>query len=194
MKNQQMNRKDDYAGSPVTENSVPKLVQDALKAAGRGEGFFRRFSLFWRFQLAGWIAFSVFSVPVIFWQTGTVSSALFLGFIVNGASFLLTLGLRLVFRLFWPTGNVYLLGIIIVACAFSGVVLIGVLFAVHEMRVVDDAKLFTDSTAFRFFYERTGALFAWSFLYLGIRRALDEIQSETRNLQSVEQHLHDTDA
>ena len=189
-----MNRKDDHVGEPMTENLIPNLVQDALNPARHGEGFLRRFSLFWRFQLAGWIAFSVFSFPIIFWQTGTVSSALFLSLIVNGVSFLLTLGLRWIFQLFWPTGNAYLLGIVIVACGFAGVVLIGVLFAVHEMRVVDDAKLFSDSTAFRFFYERTGTLFAWSFLYLGIRRALDEAKSKAQKLHAVEQCPHGAEA
>ncbi len=174
----------------MTENLVSNAVRDTLNPARQGEGVFSRLSLFWRFQIAGWIAYSIFSFPIIFWQTGTVSSALFLSLIVNGVSFLLTLGLRRIFRLFWPTGNAYLLGITIIACGFSGVVLIGVLFAVHEMRVVDDAKLFTDSTAFRFFYERTGTLFAWSFLYLAIRRALDEARSKAPKLEAVEQSPH----
>jgi len=184
-----MNHKDNHDDSSTTENSAPNAVQEALNPACQGESFFSRFSLFWRFQLVGWTGFSVFSFPIIFWQIGTVSSALFLGLTVDGVSFILTLGLRWIFRLFWKSGNAYLLGIVIVACGFAGMVLIGVLFAVHEMRVVDDAKLFTDATAFRFFYERTGTLFAWSFLYLGIRRALDEVQSKPQKLQAVER-LH----
>ena len=189
-----MNQKDNHGDIPKTDNSVQNTVRDALKPAYQDETFFSRFSLFWRFQLTGWIAFSVFSFPIIFWQVGTAFSAVFLSLIVNGVSFLMTLALRWIFRLFWPSGNAYLLGIIIVACGFAGVVLIGVLFAVHEMRMVDDARIFTDSTAFRFFYERTGTLFAWSFLYLGIRRALDEVQSKTQKLEPVEQHPRGADA
>lgn len=171
----------------MTENFKPNPVRDALNFACHGKDFFSRFPLFWRFQIAGWIAFSVFSFPIIFWQAGTVSSALFFCLIVNGVSFVLTLGLRWIFRLYWTTGKIYLSGIIIVACGFAGVVLIGILFAVHELRVVDDARLFTDSTAFRFFYERTGTLFAWSFLYLGIRTALDEAHPKAHELQAVDQ-------
>lgn len=188
-KNQQRNRNDDRGGDPMTVNFTPTPAQDALNSTRQGERFFSRLRLFWRFQMTGWIAFSVLSFPFIFWQPGTVFSALFLGLIVNGVSFLLTLGIRLIFHLFWTTGHAYLLGIIIVSCGFAGIILIGILFAVHQMRVVD-ANLFTDSTAIRFFYEHTGTVLALSFLCLGIRRALDEVQPKSQDLHAEEQLPH----
>lgn len=98
----------------------------------------------------------------------------------DGTSFLLTLGLRATYRAFWSNRGVHIAVLTVVACTTGGIlqyvivtILRPYLTAVSEIR-------FSHPMIFDIFYERTGLLFAWSFLYCGIRYALASTKQELR--------------
>lgn len=138
------------------------------------------FSLFWRFQLVGWALFVVVTFPLKFALTGSFVGALTLSLIRDGTSFLLTLGLRSIYRIYWSREGLRMAVLIIVACSIGGIAqYIAVAFLRPYITAVSEIR-FTHPMIFDIFYERTGLLFAWSFLYCGIRYALAASRQELR--------------
>ena len=98
----------------------------------------------------------------------------------DGTSFLLTLGLRAIYRTSWSNKGLRITVLIIVACSIGGILqYLAVSLLRPYMTAVSEIR-FTHPMIFDIFYERTGLLFAWSFLYCGIRYALKSTQQELR--------------
>lgn len=139
-----------------------------------------RLSLFWRFQLAGWGLFILVTFPLKLALAGTLVGALALCVIRDGSSFLITLSLRHVYRKFWSNHSGKMAVLITSACAFAGVSQMGFFLLLHTFVSTEGEILAGHPMAFNVFYERTGLLFGWSFLYFGMRYALDGVQKELR--------------
>lgn len=128
--------------------------------------------LFWRFQLAGWTAFVVVTLPLKFDLMGGVSGAFLLCVVRDGSSFLLTVALRSLYRAFWSNkgGNMALL--MILACTGAGIIQCGLFYPPREILPLE-SEVFRNRSMVFVFYERTGLLFGWSFLYFGIRHFIE---------------------
>lgn len=134
--------------------------------------------LFWRFQLAGWLVFIVLSFPLKLTLMGSLPAALLLVVVRDGSSILLTIGMRSIYQACWSSGAVFKAVLIFVACTLGGLLQSAFFFLLHAV-VPDEAEvLFTHSMEFNVFYERTGLLFTWSFLYFGVRQSIEGIQRD----------------
>ena len=137
-----------------------------------------RISLFWRFQLTGWAIFIAVTFPLKIMLAGSVTGALMLCAVRDGSSFLLTLGIRQIYRKFWSNEIGRMVALIVVTCAVAGLLQNGFVVLFRSFVSSEAEFHLTHSKAFDVFYERTGLLFGWSFLYFGIRHAIEGIQRE----------------
>lgn len=136
--------------------------------------------LFWRFQLVGWAIFIVAAFPLKYAMVGNFRGALLLIAIRDGSSFLLTLGLRAIYRLRWSENGLPMAALIVTACMAGGILQYTLAHLLVSL-VPDKPEIFyLAPMRFNAFYERTGLLFAWSFLYFGIRHALAGKERELR--------------
>lgn len=139
-----------------------------------------RFSLFWQFQITGWVAFLIVTFPLKIELTGTLGAAFFLYLVRDGSSLILTLVLRNLYRQYWTENAGRMAGIVILGCTAAGLIQSGLFFLLREFLPLEGEIFRHRSIAFSVIYERTGLLFGWSFLYLGVRHAL---QSRQRQLE-----------
>jgi LytS/YehU family sensor histidine kinase len=139
-----------------------------------------RISLFWRFQIVGWAVAIAAFFPLKLDLTNNLHQALALAFVRDGSSFFLTLALRRIYRKFWSNNGVHMATLLIAACAIAGAAQ-NVLFYLLRHILPLTAEIFrTHFMTFNILYERTGLLFAWSFLYFGIKIWLEERAKERR--------------
>jgi len=139
-----------------------------------------RLPLFWRFQLTGWGAFIAVTFPLKLVLFGSVADAMLVSAVRDGSSFLLTLALHRIYRAYWSGRIGRMSALIIASCAVAGL-LQGGLFLMFGPFASNVGELtFTHPSHFSVFYERTGLLCAWSFLYFGIRHALEGVRRELR--------------
>lgn len=155
---------------------VESLSLPGYRTNQRGEGFVMQFwlrlPLFWRFQLAGWVAFVVVTFPLKCMLFGGPETAVIISVVRDGSSFLLTLILRSVYRTFWSDNGARMTIVIITACTAAGIVQNGLFYILRETFPLDAELFRVPGMAFTLFYERLGLLYGWSFLYLGMRHAL----------------------
>ena len=135
---------------------------------------------FWRFQIVGWLAFIVVTFPLKLNITGGIAGALLLCVTRDGSSFLLTLGLRSIYRRFWSDQIGPMAAVIVAACMVGGIAQAGLFFASYPLLPFQGEILFTRSMEFNLLYERIGLLFGWSFLYFAIRLLITGEQRETQ--------------
>lgn len=140
--------------------------------------FWLRLSPFWQFQIMGWTAFAVVTFPLKLELTGTFSAALFLFFARDGSSFALTFALRSLYRKYWTENGKRMTGIVILGCTVAAALQSGLFFLLREFIPLEGEIFRHRSIAFSVIYERTGLLYGWSFLYLGMRHALQSKQNQ----------------
>jgi len=139
-----------------------------------------KLSSFWRFQLASWLAFIIATFPLKLEMVESLPAALFLCLVRDGSSFLLTLGLRSIYRRFWSEQIGTMAALILVACTIGGLLQAGFFLIFHPLLPFRGEIHFTPSMEFNLLYERTGLLFGWSFLYFGIRLHVRGQEREAR--------------
>lgn len=147
---------------------------------GQCPAIFSHISLFWRFQLAGWAVFIAVTFPLKIMLTGSLTDALILCAVRDGSSFFLTLGLRRIYGVFWSNQVGRMVTVIVVSCAVAGLLQNGFFFLLHAFVSSEGEFRFAHSKAFDVLYERTGLLFGWSFLYFGVRHAVEGVQRDLR--------------
>ena len=130
--------------------------------------------------MAGWAAFVMVTFPLKIELTGAFGVALFLCLVRDGSSLILTLALRSLYRRYWTENAGRMAGIVILGCTAAGLLQSGVFFLLREFLPLEGEIFRYRSIAFSVIYERIGLLYGWSFLYLGIRHAL---QSRQRQLE-----------
>ena len=109
---------------------------------------------------------------------GNLPAAMFLCLARDGSSLLLTLVLRTVYRAFWADNGIRMAVVIVTACTVSGVLQNGLFYLLRETFPLDAELFRIPGMAFSVFYERMGLLYGWSFLYLGMRHALQSRQHQ----------------
>lgn len=107
-------------------------------------------------------------------------TALAISAVRDGSSFLLTLALRRIYRTYWREEIGRMIGLIVVSCALAGLLQAGFLILLKPFVSTAAELKITEVKEFDVLYERTGLLFGWSFLYFGIRHAVDGIRRELR--------------
>lgn len=111
---------------------------------------------------------------------GSVTGALILCAVRDGSSFLLTLAIRQIYRTFWSNEIGRMVALIAVTCAVAGLLQNGFFVLFRSLVSSEGEFRLAHSIVFDVFYERTGLLFGWSFLYFGIRHAIEGIQRDLR--------------
>lgn len=140
----------------------------------------KRLPVFWRFQLAGWTAFVIVTFPLKCVLFGGPDTAVIISAVRDGSSFLLTLALRRIYRAYWTDEIGRMAALIVISCALAGLLQGGFLLLLSPV-VSSAAELnITKAKEFDVLYERTGLLYAWSFLYFGIRHAIEGVQRDLR--------------
>ncbi len=139
-----------------------------------------RLPLFWRFQLAGWGAFIAVTFPLKLVLFGSVAAAAIIFVVRDGSSFLLTLVLYRIYRAYWSGDIGRMSALIIGSCGVAGLLQAGLFLWFQPFTSNAGELTFTHPSHFSVFYERTGLLCAWSFLYFGIRHALEGVRRELR--------------
>lgn len=124
----------------------------------------------------GWAAFVIATFPNKFEFMHGVPAALFLCLTRDGSSFLLTLALRKIYRRFWSDHGDRMTTLIIVACSLASILQNGLFFVLRDILPLDAELFRIPGVAFSVFYERMGLLYGWSFLYFGMRHALQDRQ------------------
>ncbi|MDX2081254.1 MAG: histidine kinase [Terrimicrobiaceae bacterium] len=139
-----------------------------------------RLSLFWKFQLAGWVVLVIAAFPLKYAMAGSFRGALLLSAARDGGGFLLTLGLRAIYRKFWSDKTLRMAGIISVACMAGGGLQYALAYQFFDLSPDKPEIFYMYPARLNAFYERAGLLFGWSFLYFGIRHALASKERELR--------------
>lgn len=130
--------------------------------------------------MAGWAAFVIVTFPQKIELTGVLGVALILCLVRDGSSLFLTLALRSLYRRYWTENASRMAGIVLLGCTTAGLIQSGLFFLLREYLPLEGEIFRHRSIAFSVIYERIGLLYGWSFLYLGIRHAL---QSRQRQLE-----------
>lgn len=139
-----------------------------------------RLPIFWKFQIPGWIIFVALTFPLKLVIFGGLNAAIIICIVRDGSSFLLTLALWQIYRIYWKEQIGRMAALILVACAVAGLLQAG-LFLLLSPLVSNEAELnIARPKQFNVLYERAGILYAWSFLYFGIRHAVDGTRRELR--------------
>lgn len=66
-------------------------------------GIWEHLGLFWRFQLGGWLAFTIFSFPSKWVMLETIPATVLVSLYRDGIGFLITIGMREIYRRFYNT-------------------------------------------------------------------------------------------
>ncbi len=142
--------------------------------------FWLRLPIFWKFQILGWLIFVALTFPLKLVSFGSLNAATTICIVRDGSSFLLTLALWQIYRAYWTEKVVRMFMLILMGGAIAGLIQVVFLISLNPL-VSSNAELnIVRPSEFNLLYERTGLLYAWSFLYFGIRHAVDGIQRELR--------------
>lgn len=142
--------------------------------------YWLRLPPFWRFQLAGWAACIFSSLPYKIVLVHSISEALLLSGVRDGSSFLLTVGLRYLYLYCWSLPGHLMAALMIGISVGAGILQIGFFLMLQEIFPFEEESLFGDSALLNTFYQRTGLLLSWSFLYFGVRQMMDAKDRQTQ--------------
>lgn len=142
--------------------------------------FWARIPIFWRFQLGGWGAYVVLSFPSKVLILGSVRAAVITTLVRDGLAFLLTLGMRAIYRRayerHWPLiGNALLIGVV---SLLAGWAVARFSLALDHRIALEDVALFGEVNALRTIYFCMSVYLGWSLLYFGIRSMQDASERE----------------
>ena len=145
-----------------------------------------RVPLFWKLQIGGWAAFAIFSFPLKWVVLETVPGSVVVSLYRDGLGFLITIGMRELYRrLYRPKVRLRWLMTAVAAVSIgAGGLLTWSSLAFHGLFDFYEEKVFTDQVVFGIFYFQTGLFTGWSALYFGIRRIQDAMATELRLAQA----------
>jgi len=151
-------------------------------------------SLFWKCQILGWAVFVVLTFPIKLIVSDSFVAVLGSIAVRDGFSFVLTLGIRAIYRRLYHSSNkagriAFTIAVVSVAAASLQ---LPVFYLLSDLFPFEEKTLFGDSAVLGIFYYRSGLFACWSLLYFGIRQMRDGmerdlklalIESEKRNAQ-----------
>ncbi len=143
-------------------------------------GIWDRVPLFWRFQLGGWLAFTIFSFPSKWVMLETIPASVLVSLYRDGLGFLITIGMREIYRRCYreTMPKAALVGLVGGVSLVSGLILTLFSLGFHEFLDFDADKTFTSPIIFGIFYFRTGLCLGWSLLYFGIKLLMERLDRE----------------
>lgn len=142
--------------------------------------------LFWKFQILGWLAFVVFSFPLKWVVIENVQGSVLVSLYRDGLGFLLTVGLRQIYRRI-HSAKFHLYGIAVIVLFSSligGTVLTAFSLFFHAAFDFQEDKIFTGSIIFGVFYFRVALCLGWSFLYFGFKYGIERSAREAQLARS----------
>jgi sensor histidine kinase YesM len=139
-----------------------------------------KISLFWRFQLAGWLAFTIFSFPSKWVLLETIPASVLVSLYRDGLGFLITIGMREIYKRCYheKMTKAALVALMGGVSLLSGLILTLFSLAFHEFLDFDAEQTFTPPVIFGIFYFRTGLCLGWSLLYFGIKLLMERLDRE----------------
>jgi len=148
--------------------------------------FWAQLPLFWRFQLIGWLAFSVFSFPSKWVILENIPESVVVSIYRDGVGFLITIGMREIYRrVYHEKMSMVSLAVLVTGVSLgSGVFLTLFSLGFHEFLDFKAEKTFTPPVIFGIYYFRTGLCFGWSLLYFGIKLMHDSMERDLRIAQA----------
>ena len=143
-------------------------------------GIWDRIPLFWRFQLGGWLAFTIFSFPSKWVMLETIPASVLVSLYRDGLGFLITIGMREIYRRGYSEKmpKAALVGLVGGVSLAGGLILTLFSLGFHEFLDFDAEKTFTPPIIFGIFYFRTGLCLGWSLLYFGIKLLMERLDRE----------------
>ena len=144
-------------------------LHDVIRAIGT------RFPVFWRYQLAGWLAFEVIAILLTAVTLGSFWSAVVTSVVREGTAFLLTVGMRPFYRrVYHERAPVWrIAAAILVTCLAAGALLSAVALGWERVAIPEHANLFGPKAVSRLWYFCTSIFVGWSLLYFGLRLTTD---------------------
>ncbi len=148
--------------------------------------FVRRLPLFWRFQIAGWLAFIVFTFPLKWVVLEDFPGAVVVSAYRDGLGFFLTLGMREIYRRVYDAHSSSMRIAFIVAgvSLLGGAILTLLYLGFHDLFGVAEKEIFTPAMIFGIFYFRAGLCAAWSLLYFGLKFMRDSMARDVQLARS----------
>lgn len=146
-----------------------------------------KFSLFWRFQIVGWIAFFFLVLPTKWVITGSFLEAVGSFLLRDGCSFLLTLPMRHVYRRIYRGHQTpaWIVGSIAVASVLAALLQLPVLYGLEGYFPFEESIIFGQLVLLAMFYYRVCLFACWSVLYFGIKVMQGKAEREVRLAQTV---------
>jgi len=143
-------------------------------------GISDRISLFWRFQLGGWLAFTIFSFPSKWVLLETIPASVLVSLYRDGLGFLITVGMREIYKRCYheKLTKPALVALVGGVSLLSGLILTLFSLGFHEFLDFDAEQTFTPPVIFGIFYFRTGLCLGWSLLYFGIKLLMERLDRE----------------
>ncbi len=156
-----------------------------------------RIPLFWRVQIGGWLAVSIFTFPLKWISLEDIPSSALVSLFRDGMGFFVTAAMRQIYLRFnWEPARLPTLGCLMAAVSLAGgTVLTGFSLAFHEYLDLQEEKVFTPAVIFVMFYFRVGLCAAWSLLYFIFKLMRDnadrsiQLARTERDLAKAELHL-----
>ena len=143
-------------------------------------GIWDRIPLFWRFQLVGWLAFTIFSFPSKWVMLETIPASVLVSLYRDGLGFLITIAMREIYQRCYHVKMTKpaLVALVGGVSLVSGLILTLFSLGFHEFLDFDAEKTFTPPIIFGIFYFRTGLCLGWSLLYFGIKLLMERLDRE----------------
>jgi LytS/YehU family sensor histidine kinase len=143
----------------------------------------RRLSLFWQFQLGGWLAHAIVSLPLKIAAFGSLHAGLVASLMTESVGLLLTLALRFVYRRLRlsPEQPGRLLVWVVLACAVAATIDLRISV---PSEVVSELRELPAIVMFGFTWLRALTYVAWTILYFWIRRVITERERVLNQLRA----------
>ncbi len=195
----------EYAGkapmypSATSQRSTPTWFSDLVRRLEPPKGGFVRTildhtPLFWRFQILGWLGWTVWAMPLNFAHYNDISTAFWIGISQEACGFLITLGLREIYeRLGLGRLDVWVLAPLLVLISTSAAVLdLTISLGIQTLADVSADDVAEANFTGYIFCLRTLLFVAWSALYFSIK-GLIETQRKSEQLVEAERLRHDAE-
>lgn len=138
--------------------------------------------LFWRFQLGGWLAFTLFSFPLKWVVLESVPGSVLISVYRDGLGFLISSAMRELYkRVYRKKLRPLTMALVVTGVSLTGGGILTLFsLAFHDVFDFEEEKIFMHSMIFAVFYFRTGLCAGWSLLYFGIKLMRDSMDHDLR--------------
>lgn len=157
-----------------------------FRISGHTRGFWEiteRIPLFWRFQVAGWLIFIAATFPTKLVVCGNIFEALLSLLVRDGVSFLITLGMREIYRRIYRRYREppWIICSILIVSAGAALLQLPFYFLFEDIFPYEEKTIFEAYAAIGIVSFRGAQFLGWSILYFGIKVWLEE-QADQRRL------------